>query len=306
MLWMIFDIVLCVTGLIIIIIAMVRFYILINFVNEVAYYTNKHNRRQEFLSFTLMILLTIIFCNGAIGAWINPPIIERTLAMSVHFLGTIFIYGMVKEQGNIAKLLISTRMEVLKTFINAIEMKDHYTKGHSEHVADIVSVFYAYLPEEYQNKLNLPKLLDAALLHDCGKISLQDGVLNKPGKLSQEDWLSIRQHPLNGKRILDDTCFHQISDWVLYHHERVDGKGYYGLRGEEIPLEARIISVADTYSALSTSRIYRDQYSHEKCIELMMLASGTHLDADLVGYFMTIPKKSLEKQHPFAAQQKAA
>lgn len=98
-----------------------------------------------------------------------------------------------------------------------------------------------------------------ALLHDIGKIGVPDRVLNKPGKLTEEEFALIRNHPIYGAEIVKDiSMIPHVKEGVLYHHERYDGKGYpERLKGEEIPLVARIIAVADSYDAMSTNRIYR-------------------------------------------------
>jgi len=184
--------------------------------------------------------------------------------------------------------------ELINTFVNAVDMKDTYTRGHSEHVYAVTNLFYNALRDDYKKKISRPKLLDAARLHDCGKISIRDDVLNKPGELSAEDWEIIKTHPGNGKRILDDTYLREISDWVLYHHERVDGKGYYGLSGNDIPIESRMIAIADTYSALTTNRIYRSGIRHDRVIDIMLEASGTQLDDKLMQQFLLINPWRLE------------
>jgi len=210
----------------------------------------------------------------------------------------VFIHTSTSAQINMTVLLRAKNMEIMKTFVNAIDLKDSYTKGHSEHVYDLVNLICEHLPDTYLKRLNRAKLLDAAMLHDCGKISIKDEILNKRGRITQDDWEAIKSHAVTGKKMLDDTCFSDISDWVLYHHERIDGKGYYGLSGNEIPLESRIIAIADTYSALSTNRIYRKHYSHEQAVEIMALSTGSQLDIELMGCFMRIPLKEFEKVRP--------
>lgn len=210
-------------------------------------------------------------------------------------LGTVFILLAVESQRNMAIMLRNKSTEVMITFINAIDMKDTYTKGHSEHVYRIVDAFYNVLSDDYRSLINKPKLLDAAMLHDIGKISIDDAVLNKATPLTEDEWATIRKHPLEGKAMLDDTSFREIGKWVLYHHERIDGQGYYQLPGDKIPLEARIIAIADTYSALVTDRIYRAGKMHSEAIAIMQEAAGTQLDADLLRYFLRIGLSELSK-----------
>ena len=103
----------------------------------------------------------------------------------------------------------------------------------------------------------------------------------------------------DGVKILKPLhTFDDISDWIEYHHERMDGNGYYGLKGDEIPLPARIIAIADTYSAVTMRRSYKAPRSHEDAVEIIKSVAGTQLDSDLVDIFLTIPKAELEKCMP--------
>ena len=212
----------------------------------------------------------------------------------IFFLGAVFINASVVTQTDMATMLRNKSMEVMRTFVNAIDMKDSYTKGHSQHVYQIVDLFYEALPEQMQHKIKKPKLLDAALLHDIGKLNIEDTILNKRGTLTEAEWEVIRMHPLNGKKMMDCTCFVEISDWVLFHHERIDGNGYYKIAKEDIPLESRIIAIADTYSALCTDRVYRDKCSHQDALVVMRDVAGTQLDAELLQVFFTISQRALQ------------
>lgn len=138
------------------------------------------------------------------------------------------------------------------------------------------------LPATFQRRINKEKLILAASLHDIGKIVTPFHILNKDGALTDEEWQIMQQHPSDGKTLLEGTPFAELGDWVLYHHERMDGRGYYGLKGEEIPLESRIIALADTFSALRTYRIYRPAQSITDAIRIMREAAGTQLDSLLL------------------------
>lgn len=285
-------------GLTVMLFATYRFHKLIKHTREVTYQTQKGNSRAEVLSLCLMYVFVAAFSGGIGITLISPSGPMHTFVLGLFFLAAVFIHSTINSQISMTMLLREKNMEIMKTFVNAIDLKDSYTKGHSEHVYDLVAIIYDHLTEAYQARLNKSKLLDAAMLHDCGKISIKDDILNKRGRLTKEDWEAIKGHAIMGKRMLDDTCFSDISDWVLYHHERIDGKGYYGLSGNEIPLESRIIAIADTYSALSTDRIYRKRYSHEQALEIMALCTGSQLDIELMGFFMRIPFRELEKVRP--------
>lgn len=210
------------------------------------------------------------------------------------FFGAIFVITILYAIWLMNLSLSAKNNELMELLVTSIEMKDIYTKGHSHHVADVVDLFYEYLPAEYKAGLNRFKLRDAAILHDIGKIGVPDSVLKKPCALDDSEWQFMRQHPSYGKFILDKTFFSEISDWVFYHHERMDGSGYYHLQGEQIPLEARIIALADAFSALSTDRVYRKRFSHDQAIEILEKGSGTHFDPKLMASFKKIPEEALD------------
>ena len=148
-------------------------------------------------------------------------------------------------------------MQIVQTLSGAIDAKDSYTNGHSLRVAEYSRRIArrAGLSEEKVKNIYM-----MALLHDIGKIGIPDTIINKPGKLSSEEFAIIKAHPSIGAKILENiTEFPDIAVGAHFHHERYDGKGYpEGLKGEEIPESARIIAVADCYDALTSKRSYRD------------------------------------------------
>lgn len=179
--------------------------------------------------------------------------------------------------------------EVLKLFSHIIGVRDEYTQGHSHHVAVVAEA----LAHHAAPHLNIPKLVQAALLHDIGKILVPDAILNKEGPLNDDEWNVMRRHPEEGKRLLMGSPLGEIGEIILYHHERIDGKGYYGIKGEDIPLESRIISIADTFSALRTWRSYRPAKDIDTTINILKEVAGTQLDADLVAAFLTLGRDTL-------------
>lgn len=118
--------------------------------------------------------------------------------------------------------------------------------------------------------------------------------MNKSTTLTKEEWEVVKSHPMNGKKMLEGTCFEEIGDWVMYHHERIDGLGYHGLVGNDIPLESRIIAIADTFSAFATDRAYRERLDFETIAEIMGDNAGSQLDPELTGIFLSIPKDEVE------------
>jgi len=128
----------------------------------------------------------------------------------------------------------------------------------------------------------------AGVLHDVGKVGLPDSVLRKPGPLTDEEWAEMRRHPEIGARILSGGEFDDIRPWVLAHHERPDGEGYpVGLAGDEIPLEARIVAVADAYEAMTADRVYRPALGAEVAREELLRCAGTQFDERVVDAFLS-------------------
>lgn len=215
------------------------------------------------------------------------------LVSLIFFFGAVFVVCMVTMQKKLSNNILDRSLETIYSLICAVEAKDSYTKGHSEHVKNIVCVFYAYLPQAYKSVVDAHKLADAAMLHDIGKIGIPDAILNKPGALTTEEYEIIKQHPERGYTILKNTIYKEIGIWVLYHHERVDGNGYYKLACDKIPLESKILAIADTFSALFTDRVYRNKHSFEACIQILQECAGTQLDEELVRIFCSIDKSKL-------------
>lgn len=171
--------------------------------------------------------------------------------------------------------------QAMETLVQTIEAKDKYTKGHSTRVAKYASLLAGKMGMQKSEK---DKIYNMAMLHDIGKIGIEDRIINKPGKLTEEEYAVIKTHPDIGYQIL--VNMNEIKDieyGARWHHERFDGKGYPdGLAGEEIPVYARIIAVADVYDAMTSSRSYRESLpQHEVRAELERV-SGSQLDPDVV------------------------
>lgn len=180
---------------------------------------------------------------------------------------------------------IPNTYNVLQGLVIAIDTKDHYTKRHSEDVARY-AVFLARQLELGEEMNGI--LLTAGLLHDVGKIGIPDALLRKPGRLSPDEYLIFRQHVALGDLIVRDLPqIEQVREGVRHHHERWDGAGYLdGLSGGEIPLVARILAVADTFSAMTTSRPYRRALDVREALKRLSDAAGTQLEESLVRTFI--------------------
>ncbi len=183
------------------------------------------------------------------------------------------------------QLLINT----ITSFASAIDAKSEWTRGHSERVTRyaVAIGLKMGLDDETIETLRL-----GGLLHDIGKIGTCDDVLDKPSKLSCEEFELLKKHPLEGAMILGPIKqLSNIIPMVKYHHERIDGEGYpEGLKGDRIPLLARILSVADTYDSMASDRPYRKSLNKEYAVSELKRYSGTQFDADIVETFLATLK----------------
>ena len=193
----------------------------------------------------------------------------------------------LREQQQRDKQLIR---EIIESFAKVIDMKDSYTQGHSSRVAK----YTAMLAKELgYNEDTVEQYYNIALMHDIGKVSIPDQVLNKPGKLTDEEFDTIKSHTVRGADVLGSiSLMPDIIVGAESHHERPDGKGYpKGLKGEEIPRVAQIIAVADTFDAMYSDRPYRDRMNYDKAIDIIRNASGTQLTPDVVDAFLRLAEK---------------
>ena len=178
-------------------------------------------------------------------------------------------------------------IQVVRALADTIDAKDKYTKGHSTRVARYavrLAKELGYSEEELSNLRNV------ALLHDIGKVSVPDSVLNKPDKLTDIEYEVIKSHAAVGGDILSNiSVLPGLKEAARYHHERYDGKGYpEGLKGEEIPEIARIVCIADAYDAMSSRRVYRNSLSSEKIREELVKGKGTQFDPDFTEVFLRL------------------
>lgn len=180
--------------------------------------------------------------------------------------------------------------EMTEAFAKTIDMKDSYTNGHSFRVAKYTTM----LAEELgYSKDDIEKYHNIALLHDIGKIGVDDKVLNKAGKLDDDEFKQIKSHAYRGYEVLKDiSIMPELAIGAGAHHERPDGKGYpKGLKGDEIPRVAQIIAVADTFDAMYSDRPYRKRMNFEKAVSIIRDAAGTQLAADVVDAFLRLVDK---------------
>jgi response regulator RpfG family c-di-GMP phosphodiesterase len=176
---------------------------------------------------------------------------------------------------------------VYLSLAQTVELKDPYTKGHCDRVARYAVALAKVVGVEEQG---LDDIKHGSWLHDCGKIGVPERVLNFPGKLNEDDMESVMQHPRWGSEVaLQAHMSESVVNVILYHHEQFNGAGYpSGLQGKNIPLEARIVAIADVFDALYSDRPYRKAYSLERVIEIMQEMTATHFDPELVQLFLPI------------------
>ena len=184
-------------------------------------------------------------------------------------------------------------IEVISAMVATAHARDHETIGHSFRVARYAVTLARTMGVE---EAALTAIEWGALLHDVGKIGVPESVLRKQGPLDPAEERVMREHPLRGYQMLKSLLFLGTGlDVVLSHHERWDGRGYpNGLRGEEIPLSARIFAVVDTYDAITSDRPYRDARPHSAAVEELRRVSGHQLDPGVVAAFLEIPVERLE------------
>ena len=188
----------------------------------------------------------------------------------------------------------------IQALMKALEARDRYTRGHSERVRAWTIRIGRQLGLSEMETENIGL---AARLHDLGKVGIRDSILEKAGPLSTDEWQIMRSHPLVGVEILSPIRILQtILPAIRAHHERWDGKGYPdGLCGQSIPIEGRVIAVADAYDALVTNRPYRKGFSRHKAQQILQVGSGTQWDTKIVDALLfiqtrtkEIPQRSLE------------
>lgn len=192
---------------------------------------------------------------------------------------TAFCGDMVRSQ-RLVRELREMSVSMVRSLVSAVDQKDEYTCGHSLRVAHYATALGRTLGESAGD---LQMLQWSALLHDVGKIGIRDNVLKKEGKLTEEEFAHIKEHPVRSHKVVQQIPqLARALDGILHHHERFDGTGYPdGLRGEEIPLQARIIQIADVFDALTSNRSYRSAFAWDKALSIMAEEAGRTIDPKL-------------------------
>ncbi len=225
------------------------------------------------------------------------------LNVGTFFIIGIVLYGVICVR-NVREISQSLRVEkiqqsVISSLATVVEERDENTGEHIQRTSEYVRMLsdamkadsrYVSVSAEFLNNVQL-----AAPLHDMGKIRIPDAILNKPGRLTDEEYAVMKRHSAYGAEIIEKTLrvieeedyYNVAKNIARHHHERWDGKGYPdGLKGGEIPLEARIMALADVYDALVSKRVYKEAFSKEKACEILREGAGTQFDPDLTRLFL--------------------
>lgn len=217
------------------------------------------------------------------------PIFWVLIALFVMWCIGLFIVIIVNAKTR--RLIAQTRRDAeiieqsISAFMGFIDAKDSTTNGHSMRVAKYAKELARRLGFQEEE---CDRVYYIGLMHDCGKMGIPDAILNKPDKLTEEEYEIIKTHTLQGNRILSNfTSIEGIREGALYHHERFDGKGYpMGLKGEEIPLIARIICVADSFDVMNSERCYHHKMTKEDILEQLVSNKGAQFDPKIVDCFV--------------------
>jgi HD-GYP domain-containing protein (c-di-GMP phosphodiesterase class II) len=207
---------------------------------------------------------------------------------------TTFLKALVNQAGLVlrnlrySKDLKNSRAETVKSFVIASEYHDKDTGGHIERMSEYSKTLYSLLG---RSEDECEQIQFASMLHDIGKISTPDSILKKPGALSEKEWAIMKSHSQAGHDMLEGAECEYLkmgAKIALAHHERWDGSGYpSGLKGEAIPLEARVVALADVFDALCSKRCYKEAWPVEKVVSMIKGAAGSHFDPKLVDLFVS-------------------
>ncbi len=246
-----------------------------------------------FVLYTPQIIET---CSFELSYKLNLPVLksQQVIILLVCFVLSVvvlFVYSlfdiMLKRQ---KKQSFRTIQALIRLISHFIDVRDPYTKEHSSHVAKyskMIAERMGFSEEELQN------IYCMGLLHDVGKVYIPSEILKKPAKLTDDEWQIMKRHTIFGSQVLNEfKDIPEVKEAVLYHHERYDGKGYMeGLKGEEIPLVARIICVADSYDAMATDRAYRKALPKEIILAELEKNKGIQFDPKIAEIMIALIKE---------------
>ena len=252
--------------------------------------------------FTLISVVILFLSVSLIQALYNEALIS-SIGVTCFSLALFFT-----QEDPALKEIKHYQNEMILGFATLVESRDESTGGHVRRTSKYVEIILESLMERKKFRSILTKefisdLKLAAPMHDIGKVAIKDSILQKPGKLTAEEFEEIKSHTTKGEKIIlntfshlnDSSYFKTCREVVLYHHEKWNGKGYpYGLKGDEIPLSARIMAVSDVFDAVSMKRCYRDALPLETCFKIILDGKNNDFDPEIVDAFLSKKKEIIE------------
>ena len=275
------------------------FVFVLAFIHLVQYMHKNKQAKTDYILLIGLFLVLVCVAIESVSVYLVSMVsgifigIGMIILLFTNIVRTIQKIHLVEEKRHHMELEIEKKenkkitLQMMESLSTTIEAKDEYTRGHSRRVAQYAALIaknMGWTNEEIQN------LKNCAYLHDIGKIGIPDQILNKPGKLTNEEFNLIKQHTIIGQDILKDiTIIPHIDEVTRSHHEHYDGTGYPdGLKGNEIPIQARIIALADSYDAMNSRRIYRNALSHGKIYHEIQMNAGTQFDSEITKVFLKL------------------
>jgi len=264
-----------------------------------------HFKLALFYIFVFVISFLIMFISFQNGIYINISFFWIPLLIHFVFLNLLLLYINDIEQKSYFKELSDSHSAALESMVLVAGTKDFETGAHLTRTREFMKILAQYLRDHdiYADVLSdefIDLMYHSAPLHDIGKVGIPDAILQKPGKLSDEEFTIMKNHPELGMKIIKNAMkSYSKNDFLetayniaYYHHEKWDGSGYpIGLKAEEIPLEARLMALVDVYDALTTKRCYKEAFSYEKAETIIINESGKHFDPKIVDAFIKIKGK---------------
>ena len=275
------------------------FIFILVFIHLVQYIRKNKQSKTDYILLIGLFLVLLCVAIESVSVYFVATIsgifigIGMIILLFTNIVRTIQKIHMVEEKRHQLELEIEKKenkkitLQMMESLSTTIEAKDEYTRGHSRRVAQYAALIAENLG---WSKEEIQSLKNCAYLHDIGKIGIPDQILNKPGKLTNEEFNLIKQHTTIGQDILKDiTIIPHIDEVTRSHHEHYDGTGYPdGLKGNEIPIQARVIALADSYDAMNSRRIYRNALSHGRIYHEIQMNAGTQFDPDITKVFLKL------------------
>ncbi len=256
---------------------------------------NVKMRCSFLIAFSIIFLKQVMHLTNVLASNNTIPfmlVVERLLLVPYFYVIIMAIHREIVDEVlevNQEKVALNRKMydSTIQALVSSLEIKDYYTRGHAKRVTKYCQRLGQAMGFSEEQ---LTDLYYGAVLHDIGKIGVHEGILNKPEGLAWPERKAIEKHPENGANVVGslDNLRH-IVPTILHHHERWDGTGYpKGLRGEQIPLNARVVAVADAYDAMTTDRAYRTALTHEQAVQELKDGRGKQFDPEIVDLFLDI------------------